>query len=88
MPASISRAFSEHSLVEEVAGPFSQKIHSFKNYKCASKKLFFAVDLYRADESVPATNYHHMRLNPFTKVNEYVLRALFDDDLASNMREV
>ena len=52
------------------------------------EKAVFRRRPYRADESVPATNYHHMRLNPFTKVNEYVLRALFDDDLASNMREV
>ena len=63
-------------VVTEVQGPFTQKVHSFKNYKCASKDLFFGVDLYRADQSAGG-NYHHMRLNPFTKLNPEILGSFF-----------
>lgn len=49
----------------EIEGRFNQKIHSFKNYKCSKCNLFFSVDLYR--KSGVSSNYHHMRLNPFTK---------------------
>ena len=60
----------------EVEATFTQKVHAYKNYRCPSKNLFFAVDLYRADEST-GRNYHHMRLNPFTKMNTRLLQALY-----------
>lgn len=53
---------------------FTQKMHSFKNYKCAEHGRFFGVDLFRASESA-GTNFHHMRLNPFTHVHPTVLDA-------------
>ena len=64
------------SVVTEQHGKFTQKVHSFKNYKCQEHGLFYAVDLYKADNS-KTYNYHHMRLNPFTKINEDVLSAFF-----------
>ena len=56
-------------------GKFSAKIHSFKNYICARHNLFFAVDLYSARKgpSSEGYNYHHMRLNPFTRIVDSVL---------------
>ena len=66
----------EDDSITELPGPFTQKIHCFKNYKCAAQGLFFAVDLYRADQS-SGSNFHHMRLNPYTKINHDILRAFF-----------
>ena len=66
----------ENDKVFEVFGSYKQKVHCFKNYKCLSQNLFFAVDLYRADES-KGQNFHHMRLHPYTKVNMEVLRSFF-----------
>ena len=66
----------ENDTILEATGPFTQKVHCFKNYKCVSQNLFFGVDLYRADRSTGG-NYHHMRLNPFTKVNADILSSLF-----------
>lgn len=51
---------------------FHNKVHAFKNYVCKRCKRFFGVDLYRADNS-KGGNYHHMRLNPFTKLNRELL---------------
>ncbi|KAL1507046.1 hypothetical protein AB1Y20_007908 [Prymnesium parvum] len=67
----------KHDTVTEVTGPFTQKMHAFKNYKCASANLFFAVDIYRADNTT-GYNHHHMRLNPFTQINPGILRILFE----------
>lgn len=56
---------------ESAVGP---KIHSYKNYKCTEHKLFFGVDLRRAaagDKAEYAA--HHMRLNPFSRMNRRVL---------------
>jgi len=65
------------SIVSEVKGPFRQKMHSFKNYKCTAHDLFYAVDLYQMDDSHSGANAHHMRLVPFTKINTEVLDAFF-----------
>ena len=62
--------------VVEQEGEFTQKIHAFKNYKCRAHDRFYAVDLYKAKNS-STYNRHHMRLNPFTKVNKAVLNAFF-----------
>ncbi|CAN0408846.1 unnamed protein product, partial [Laminaria digitata] len=51
---------------------FTEKKHAFKNYKCAEHDRFFGVDLFRASNST-GTNFHHMRLNPFTHVHPAVL---------------
>ena len=59
----------------EVSGNFTQKIHSFKNYTCASCNLFFGIDLYRATVS-EGHNAHHMRLNPYTANVETVHELL------------
>ena len=56
----------EHQKWQESSGNYIQKIHSYKNYKCLTHNLFFAVDLYRAD-NMKAENYHHCRLSSFTK---------------------
>ena len=60
----------------EMPGPYTQKVHSFKNYKCVSKNLFFGIDLYRSDGSAGG-NYHHMRLNPFTKIDFELFQDFF-----------
>jgi len=52
------------------------QVHAFKNYKCKTHGLFFGVDLYRTAESV-GTNKHHMRLNPFTQLNDAFLSEFF-----------
>jgi len=50
-----------------IEGEFSRKMHAFKNYKCLIHNRFFGLDLYKlSNES--GYNYHHMRMNPFTKV--------------------
>jgi hypothetical protein len=64
-----------HDQVEEVKGKYTDKMHVFKNYKCNKHKLFFGVDLYKNKEG---TNFHHMRLNPFTKINESMLEKFFE----------
>lgn len=48
-------------------GNFTTKIHAFKNYRCLRCNLFFSIDLYHKDSTNRGYNYHHMRLNPFTK---------------------
>ena len=50
-----------------IQGDFNQKMHAFKNYRCPNHGLFFGLDLYKLDNEA-GYNYHHMRLNPFTKV--------------------
>eukprot|EP00808_Paulinella_micropora_P016329 g45855.t1 len=57
-------------------GPYTSKVHSFKNYKCTRHGLLFGVDLYNMVEQ-EGYNYHHMRLNPFQHINESVLRDFF-----------
>jgi hypothetical protein len=57
-------------------GPFTQKMHSFKNYKCTTHDLFFAVDLFRAN-NVAASNVHHMRCIPRTILNFAFLKHFF-----------
>ncbi|CAN0538229.1 unnamed protein product [Ectocarpus sp. 8 AP-2014] len=52
-------------------------MHAFKNYKCTVHDRFFGVDLFRASESA-GTNFHHMRLNPFTHAHSEVLDAFFE----------
>ncbi|KAI9002622.1 hypothetical protein DFJ74DRAFT_746546 [Hyaloraphidium curvatum] len=59
-------------LVERTDGPFVDKAHAFKNYKCSRYGLFFGVDLFRAPEAAARANYHHMRLNPFEHRNAAV----------------
>jgi hypothetical protein len=61
-------------VITELEGPFVHKVHCFKNYKVGG--FFFGVDLYRVDGQTGG-NYHHMRLNPFTKLNTDILAALF-----------
>lgn len=56
-------------------GPFSRKLHAFKNYKCTKCHLFFSVDLYT---KTGGYNSHHMRLNPFTKNIEQLGSFLAD----------
>eukprot|EP00930_Biecheleria_cincta_P030154 TRINITY_DN20913_c0_g1_i1.p1 TRINITY_DN20913_c0_g1~~TRINITY_DN20913_c0_g1_i1.p1 ORF type:complete len:247 (+),score=31.22 TRINITY_DN20913_c0_g1_i1:366-1106(+) len=60
-----------------VRGEFRNKAHAFKNYECKRCKRFFAVDLYRAD-NLAGGNYHHMRLNPFTKLSPSLLESFFE----------
>lgn len=60
--------------VNEVQGPFSQKVHAFKNYKCPEHKWFFGIDLYSETKQ---HNFHHMRLNPFQQINISVLQDFF-----------
>lgn len=55
--------------VVDAPGTYSQKLHAFKNYKCAVHGLFFGVDLYKAS-GAGGYNRHHVRLNPFQRVNE------------------
>lgn len=47
-------------------GEYKQKMHAFKNYRCNQCNLFYSIDLYHATNA-NVNNYHHMRLNPFTK---------------------
>jgi len=56
---------------------FCQKLHSFKNYKCTRHGLFYAVDLYRADDRRAGMNYHHMRLNVHSQLHLPFLRNFF-----------
>eukprot|EP01137_Pigoraptor_chileana_P012403 Opistho-2@64777 len=49
----------------KVSNEYHSKLHAYKNYKCTSHNLFFAVDL-RSDSSA-TYNTHHMRINPFTQ---------------------
>jgi len=66
----------EDGKLTEVFGTFQNKVHAFKNYKCKTHELCFAVDLYRLAESA-GTNKHHMRLNPFTQLNDAFLSEFF-----------
>jgi len=68
----------EDGSVTEVFGKFDNKVHAFKNYKCKKHDLFFGVDLYRASGSA-GSNKHHMRLNPYTKLNDEFLSDFFDE---------
>ncbi|CAN0284819.1 unnamed protein product [Ascophyllum nodosum] len=52
-------------------------MHAFKNYKCTVHNRFFGVDLYRSSGNSSGYNFHHMRLNPFTRVNPDVLDEFF-----------
>ncbi|KAF2077048.1 hypothetical protein CYY_001680 [Polysphondylium violaceum] len=54
----------------------TQKVHSFKNYKCLVHKLFYAVDLYKKGDA-PGYNFHHMRLNPYQNINQQLLNNFF-----------
>ncbi len=63
-----------HDRREEVKGKYTQKKHAFKNYRCLSHGYFFGIDLYQQGLG---SNYHHMRLNPFQKINEELLKQFF-----------
>lgn len=67
----------EDGMVRTVKGPFTQKMHCYKNYKCAAHNRFFAVDLYHRNNDAVRSNYHHMRLVPFTKRNDALLTEFF-----------
>ena len=56
---------------QEIEGSFSNKVHSFKNFKCNSHNLFYGINLYR---ETPGRNPHQMRLNPFGHRNDSLLR--------------
>ena len=60
----------------EVKGPFTQKVHSYKNYKCTDCDRFFGVDLYK-DTNAVGGNYHHMRVNAYGRRNRAIERAVF-----------
>ena len=60
------------SIAKEESGTFTQKLHAFKNYKCATHKMFFAVDLYKASDEAGG-NIHHMRPSAFTSRNDALL---------------
>ena len=62
--------------ISEVKGQFTQKIHTFKNYKCRKHNRFFGVDLYRETDST-GYNYHHMRASAFAKQNDSLFEELF-----------
>lgn len=62
---------------QEIQGNFSQKLHSFMNYKCLKHGVFFSIDLFSATEQ-KGYNYHHMRLNPFSKINTELLNNFFN----------
>ncbi|KAI1715780.1 hypothetical protein Ddc_10848 [Ditylenchus destructor] len=62
--------------VAQVMGPFTNKKHTFKNYKCQTHNLFYGVDVYDKG-NVVGHNFHHMRLNPFTKINAELMEEFF-----------
>jgi hypothetical protein len=70
----------EDNRIHPVSGPFTQKIHAFKNYKCTTHGFFYAVDLYRVSFTAGG-NVHHMRLNPRSKIHLPFLRQFFTDVL-------
>jgi hypothetical protein len=79
---------------KEIRGEtFTQKVHAFKNYKCGSHRLFYAVNLYRPNGAGSGSsvnvgsNYHHMRLNPHTKVNEAFLTQFFKETLQPSKQQ-
>lgn len=69
----------QSGVTETQGGSLLNKKHVFKNYKCDRHNLFFLVDLYMTENSGTGYNYHHMRLNPCTKVNEALLFAFFSE---------
>jgi hypothetical protein len=50
------------------------KAHAFKNFKCTKHNLFFSLDVYTLAGTY---NYHHMRLNPVTNINEVLMEQFF-----------
>ncbi|KAI1714667.1 hypothetical protein Ddc_11388 [Ditylenchus destructor] len=62
--------------VEQVIGKFTNKKHTFKNYQCPTHNLFYGVDVYNKGNDV-GRNHHHMRLNPFTKINAELMEEFF-----------
>ncbi|EGG21263.1 hypothetical protein DFA_01142 [Cavenderia fasciculata] len=54
----------------------TNKIHSFKNYKCPTHNRFYGIDLYSTREG---SNYHHMRASPFEKRDMEVLDSFFKE---------
>jgi hypothetical protein len=62
----------------QVHGQSTQKLHAFKNYKCASHDLFYGVDLYLAGED-SGYNQHHMRLHPFEARNASIMQQLWSE---------
>ncbi|SPQ96864.1 unnamed protein product (mitochondrion) [Plasmodiophora brassicae] len=63
----------------EVPEPAShRKLHSYKNYKCPEHDRFFGVDLL-ARPGAPQGNYnfHHMRMYPYTEINQPLLDEFF-----------
>ncbi|KAI1709647.1 hypothetical protein Ddc_13771 [Ditylenchus destructor] len=62
--------------MEAVIGTFTNKKHGYKNYLCATHNLFYAVDVYDRANNV-GRNFHHMRLNPFTKINTELMEEFF-----------
>ncbi|KAL0206498.1 hypothetical protein P9112_001805 [Eukaryota sp. TZLM1-RC] len=66
----------KHGQLNEVDFTPSRKLHSFRNYKCLVHNMYFAVDLYSSESSGSGYNYHHMRLNPFTRNTDNLLKWL------------
>ena len=64
--------------VVEVEGPFSQKLHAYKNYKCPKHDRFYGVDLYKAN-GTSGHNSHHMRPSAFTLRNDSLLDAFLTE---------
>jgi len=62
--------------ITEVFVEFNNKVHAFKNYICKKHDLFFGIDLFKTTDEV-GYNYHHMRLNPFLKINVKLLTDVF-----------
>jgi hypothetical protein len=63
-----------------VGGNFTQKKHAFKNFKCLVHDLFYAVDVYNNSSTASGGyNFHHMRLNPYTRINPATLDEFFRD---------
>ncbi|KAJ1619948.1 hypothetical protein T492DRAFT_889546 [Pavlovales sp. CCMP2436] len=63
--------------IGEIEGSnFKQKMHAFKNFKCAQHNRFYGVDLYREGNDA-GSNFHHMRVNPFTKCDGELLDEFF-----------
>lgn len=67
----------DNNIVQYTESQPTQKKHAFKNYICRSHNLFYGVDLFYSSSS-SGYNTHHMRLVPYTKINDDVLRSFFD----------
>lgn len=61
-----------------VHGEFSEKTTGYKNYKCSHHKRFYAVNMYRRCKT-GGSNYHHMRVVPFTKINPAVISRFLSE---------